>query len=612
MPEIRTLCDLYFNTIDGQAKPDMLMAKKKGLWEVVSSAEVAETVEKFSCGLMALGVKPGDRVALLSEDRPKWLMADYAILTAGAVTVPLYATLNAQESAYIVNNSDAEVAIVSNEDQANKLLSQRDNIKRLRNIIMMDPPSNGTEDLLEWTKVLEWGTDFAAKNKGIHRAAAARVTPDDLATLIYTSGTTGVPKGVMLTHKNFVENCKFGMEYLEIDSSDRALVFLPLSHVFERMIDYCYFWKGVTVAYAESIDKVADNLGEVRPTMMAAVPRLYEKVYAKLMEQAAHSSSIKKALIHWSIRTVSEWAEAAKSPGGVSAGLKLKMAVADKLVPKKLRARVGGRIRFFVSGGAPLPRHLAAFFYGCGLPIAEGYGLSETSPVIAVNEVYKDGRDGIRFGSVGRPLKNVEVRIAEDGELWVRGPSIMKGYYKMPDQTREVLTEDGWFATGDIARQDDEDYLYITDRKKELLVTAGGKNVAPQPIENALKMNKYVIQAVLLGDRKPYITALIVPNWDNVIEYAKSKGVDKIDPRALCNEPIVRHLFKNVIERTNADLSRYEQIKRCKLLPKELTQEDGELTPTLKVKRRVILKKYADYIEALYAPSTNGKETECL
>lgn len=612
MPEIRTLCDLYFNTIDGQAKPDMLMAKKKGLWEVVSSAEVAETVEKFSCGLMALGVKPGDRVALLSEDRPKWLMADYAILTAGAVTVPLYATLNAQESAYIVNNSDAEVAIVSNEDQANKLLSQRDNIKRLRNIIMMDPPTNGTGDLLEWRKVMEWGTDFAAKNQGVHRSVAAGVTPDDLATLIYTSGTTGVPKGVMLTHENFVENCKFGMEYLEIDSSDRALVFLPLSHVFERMIDYCYFWKGVTMAYAESIDKVADNLGEVRPTMMAAVPRLYEKVYAKLMEQAAHSSSIKKALIHWSIRTVSEWAEAVKSPGGVPAGLKMKKAVADKLVPKKLRARVGGRIRFFVSGGAPLPRHLAAFFYGCGLPIAEGYGLSETSPVIAVNEVYKDGKDGVRFGAVGRPLKNLEVRIAEDGELWVRGPSIMKGYYKMPEKTREVLTEDGWFATGDIARQDEEGYLFITDRKKELLVTAGGKNVAPQPIENALKMNKYVIQAVLLGDRKPYITALIVPNWDNVIEYAKSKGVDKIDPRALCGEPVVRHLFKNVIDRTNADLSRYEQIKRCKLLPKELTQEDGELTPTLKVKRRVILKKYADLIEALYAPSTNGKETECL
>ena len=503
------------------------------------------------------------------------------------------------------------MAIVSNEDQANKLLSQRDNIKRLRNIIMMDPPTDGPGDILEWKKVIEWGKDFASKNPGVHRRAAGQVKPGDLATLIYTSGTTGMPKGVMLTHANFVENCKFGMDYLEIDSTDRALVFLPLSHVFERMIDYCYFWKGVTVAYAESIDKVADNLGEVKPTTMAAVPRLYEKVYAKLMEQAAHSSSIKKALIHWSMRTVSEWAEASKSAKGVPVGLRIRRAVADRLVPKKLRARVGGNIRFFVSGGAPLPRHLAAFFYGCGLPIAEGYGLSETSPVIAVNEVYKDGTDGIRFGAVGRPLKNLEVRIAEDGELWVRGPSIMQGYYKMPDQTVEVLTEDGWFATGDIARQDEEGYLYITDRKKEILVTAGGKNVAPQPIENALKMNKYVIQAVLIGDRRPYITALIVPNWDNVIEYARGKGVDKIDPRALCEEPLVKHLFKNVIERTNADLSRYEQIKRCKLLTRELTQEEGELTPTLKVKRRVIMKKYADFIEALYAPSTNGKETEC-
>jgi long-chain acyl-CoA synthetase len=596
--------------VDNLKRPDLLMRKRKGLWEVLATDEVAGAVEEVSCGLMALGVKPGDKVVLISEDRPKWLITDYAILTAGAVTVPIYPTLNAPETAYIVNDSDASVAVVSNEDQANKLLSQKEALKRLRTIVMMDPPTGPPGDILPWSTMVEWGRDFGKKNPGIHRATASKVRPEDLATIIYTSGTTGLPKGVLLTHSNFVENCRGGMEHLKIDANDKALVFLPLCHSFERMIDYCYFWQGTSIAYAESIEKVADNLGEVKPTIMAAVPRLYEKVYARLMDQAAHSSFLKKVLIHWSIRTVSEWAEAYKSKGKVSGWLAFKRGIADKIVPKKLRARVGGRIRFFVSGGAPLPRHLAVFFYGCGLPIAEGYGLTETTPVITVNEVDIHNNDKIRFGSCGRPLPNLQVRIAEDGELWVKGPNVMKGYYKLEEATKEVLTEDGWFATGDIATQDADGYIYITDRKKEIIVTSGGKNVAPQPIENELKRNKYVSQAVLIGDKRPYITALIVPNWDNVIDYAKSKGVDQIDPTKLCSEKVVAHLFENVLERVNANLSRYEQIKRCKLLCKELTAEEGELTPTLKVKRRVIDKKYAALIEELYAANNNHAEAK--
>jgi long-chain acyl-CoA synthetase len=610
MGEIRTLCDLFFHNVDNLKRPDLLMRKRKGLWEVLATDEVARAVEEVSCGLMALGVKPGDKVVLISEDRPKWLITDYAVLTAGAVTVPIYPTLNAPETAYIVNDSDATVAVVSSEDQANKLLSQKEALKRLRTIVMMDPPTGPPGDILPWATLVEWGRDFGKKNPGIHRATASKVRPEDLATIIYTSGTTGLPKGVLLTHSNFVENCRGGMEYLKIDANDKALVFLPLCHSFERMIDYCYFWQGTSIAYAESIEKVADNLGEVKPTIMAAVPRLYEKVYARLMDQAAHSSFLKKVLIHWSIRTVSEWAEAYKGKGKVSGWLSFKRGIADKIVPKKLRARVGGRIRFFVSGGAPLPRHLAVFFYGCGLPIAEGYGLTETTPVITVNEVDIHNNDKIRFGSCGRPLPNLQVRIAEDGELWVKGPNVMKGYYKLEEATKEVLTEDGWFATGDIATQDADGYVYITDRKKEIIVTSGGKNVAPQPIENELKRNKYVSQAVLIGDKRPYITALIVPNWDNVIDYAKSKGVDQIDPTKLCNEKVVAHLFENVLERVNANLSRYEQIKRCKLLCKELTAEEGELTPTLKVKRRVIDKKYAALIEELYAANSNHAEAK--
>lgn len=601
MGEIRTLCDLYFHNVDDLKRPDLLMWKHDGQWWERSTENVAQTVEAVSCGLLALGVKPGQKVLLLSEDRPRWAMADFAILTAGGVTVPVYATLNAEETAYIARNSEAEIAFVSNEDQANKLLKHRGELKDLKRIIIFDPPPDGGKDEFPtWDNLIEDGKAYAKATPGIHRETAARVAPEDLATLIYTSGTTGNPKGVMLTHRNFVENCRASLEVLATTPEDTALVFLPLSHSFERMVDYCYFWGGSRIAYAESTDKVAENLQEVKPTLMASVPRLYEKVYARLMEQAGHSPYLKKVLIHWSVRTASAWAEVKVGTGKVGPWLSLKHGVADALVLKKLRQKTGNNFRVMISGGAPLMRELAVFFYGAGLPILEGYGLTESTPVISVNSL-----DAIRFGSIGRPISNVEVRIAEDGELQARGPNIMKGYYKLPEATAEVLTEDGWLSTGDIARQDPDGFLYITDRKKELLVTAGGKNVAPQPIENKMKMNKYVTQVVLVGDKRPYIAALIVPNWTTVLDYTRSKGVKEKDPQVLKNHPTVLHLFDMVAERVNTQLSRYEQIKRYCILPSELTQEAGELTPTLKVKRRVINERYAKEIASIY--SKNGK-----
>ncbi len=605
MEEIRTLCDVYFHNIEHLQRPDLLMAKRNGAWQSWSTEQVARAVEDLAYGLMGLGVKPGDKVVLISEDRPEWLMSDYAILTSGAATVPLYPTLNAQESAYIVNDSDAQVAIVSNLEHAAKLQSQRGALKSLRDIIIMDAPAPGDGSLLQWDEILARGREFAAREPGLHRKAASAVTPEDLATIIYTSGTTGVPKGVMLVHRNFVENVRAGLRRLHVSPADRALEFLPLSHSFERMLGYVYFWQGLSIAYAESIEKVADNMGEVRPTIMAAVPRFYEKVYAKVMEGAAQAPFLRKALIHWSVNTTTAWAELKGNGKSVGPWLALKYAIAKHLVPKKLQARTGGRMRFFVSGGAPLPRHLAVFFWGCGLKICEGYGLTETTPVVTVN-----AEESVRFGSIGRPLDNEEVRFAEDGELFVRGPNIMKGYYKLPEATVEVLSPDGWLATGDIGHQDAEGFLYITDRKKELIVTAGGKNIAPQPIENLLKTNKYVVQAVLIGDRRPYITALIVPNWGNVLEYVKSHGVKVSDVPKLCEEPHVKHLFEHVLERANAELSRYEQIKKCKLLPREFSQEEGELTPTLKVKRRVINQRYGQQIEELYA-STVPEAVSC-
>jgi len=600
MGDIRTLCDLYFHLVETYDKPSLLSVKRPGGWRRLSTAEVAQAVHDFSCGLMALGVRSGEKVALLSEDRPEWAIADFAVLTAGGADVPLYPTLNARDSAYIVGNSDARIAIVSTPAQANKLLCMRGSLPNLRDIIIMDPPEPGQEGLLRWDEVLTRGREHAQNRPDLHRRTAGAVAPEDVASLIYTSGTTGVPKGVELTHHNFITNARASLERIVITQEDQALVFLPLSHSFERLVDYCYFWRGLSVAYAESIDKVAENMAEVRPDIVAAVPRFYEKVYARLMDQAAHGSYIKKVLIHWSVWTARAWAETRAEGKRPGLFLSIKHALADRVLLSKLRAKTGGRVRFFISGGAPLARDLATFFYGAGLVILEGYGLTETTPVVAVN-----GQDCLRFGSIGRPLSNVEVMFAEDGELLVKGPSVMKGYHKLPEATGEAFTGDGWFKTGDIGHQDADGYLYITDRKKELLVTAGGKNVAPQPIENLLKTNKYVIQAVLIGDAKPFVSALLVPNWALVVEYARSKGVSVADPRELCQHAQIMHLFENVLARANAHLSHHEQIRKCRLLPRELTQEDGELTPTLKVKRRAVLQKYAEVVESMYAEGSD-------
>jgi len=596
MAETRTLCDVFFQLMEVYGRPDLLRSKVNGTWRLITTQEFGGIVKDLSCGLMSLGVKPGDKVILLSENRPEWAMSDFAILTAGAADVPVYPTLNAKDSAYIVNDSDAEVAIVSTRSQADKLLSVREAMPKLRDIIVMDPLDPTQPGLLAWDEVLARGSEFAKNQPDLHRKTASAVVPDDLASIVYTSGTTGVPKGAMLTHRNFVENVHGAQQVLTFGPTDLAIVFLPLSHVFERTADYCYFMSGAALAYAECIDKVAENIAEVRPTVGAAVPRFYEKIYARILEQAAHSSALKKALMHWCVKTASEWANVWAEGKKAGAWLSFKHRLADIILYRKLRAKLGGRLRFFISGGAPLLKELGLFFYGMGINICEAYGLTETSPGLTGNR-----EECPKFGSIGRRVPNVELKLAEDGELLAKGPNIMKGYYKLPEATAEVFTPDGWFMTGDIARIDEDGFVYITDRKKEILVTAGGKNVAPQPIENLLKTNKYVTQAVLIGDRRPYLTALIVPNWDNLKEYARAKGLNLADPEQFRDHPQIMHLCGNILARANANLNHHEQIQKCRLLLKELSQEDGELTPTLKVKRRVIDTRYAELIDSMYA-----------
>ncbi len=594
--EIRTLCDVYFQLLDVHDRPDLLRSKVDGAWRLVSTQEFGRTARALSYGLMSMGVKPGDKVILLSENRPEWAMSDFAILTAGAADVPVYPTLNAKDASYIVNDSDAEVAIVSTPSQAAKLLSVREAMPKLRDIIVMDPLDPSQSGLLGWEEVLARGRQFSTNREDLHREIAKAVVPEDLASIVYTSGTTGVPKGAMLTHRNFVENVRGAQQVLTFGPSDLAIVFLPLSHVFERTADYCYLWAGAALAYAESIEKVGENMAEVRPTIGAAVPRFYEKVYARILEQAAHAPYLKKSLIHWCVETANEWAGVWAEGKKAGPWLSFKRKLGDIILYRKLRAKLGGRLRFFISGGAPLLKELGLFFYGTGINICEAYGLTETSPGLTGNR-----EECPKFGSIGRRVPNVELKLAQDGELLAKGPNIMKGYYKLPEATAEVFTEDGWFMTGDIARMDEEGFVYITDRKKEILVTAGGKNVAPQPIENLLKTNKYVTQAILIGDRRPYLTALIVPNWDNLQEYAKSKHLNLTEPPQFCEHPQIMHLYGSVLARANAHLSHHEQIQKCRLLQRELSQEEGELTPTLKVKRRVITTRYADLIHSMYA-----------
>ena len=600
MPEVLTLCHLFFHITESHDRPDLQRVKRNGTWAPISTREFGRTVTRLSCGLMAMGVKPRDKVVLLAENRPEWAMADFAILTAGAVNVPVYPTLNGSDSAFIVDDCDAELAIVSTPAQAAKLLAVKSAMPKLREIIVMDAPAAET-GVVAWEEVLARGAALFGADGGLHERVARAVAPDDLASIVYTSGTTGVPKGAMLTHRNFVENSRSMMHAAAPLASDQGLVFLPLSHVFERTADYCCFWAGASLAYAESIDKVAQNMGEVRPTICAVVPRFCEKVYAKILEQAARSSPVKKSLIHWCVATANEWAD--NWAAGKQAGprLRLRHRVGDAILYRKIREKMGGRFRFMISGGAPLPKELGLFFYAMGITLCEAYGLTETSPGLTCNDPERP-----RFGSIGKAILNVQLKIAPDGELLAKGPNVMMGYYKRPEATAEVFTADGWFMTGDIAKVDDEGRYYITDRKKEILVTAGGKNVAPQPIESLLKTNKYVAQAVLIGDRRPYITALIVPNWASLKDYARSKGLKLTDEAELCGHPQVMHLYDNVLKRANAQLSHHEQIRKCRLLARELTQEEGELTPTLKVKRRVIAERYAQAIGSMYADGSDG------
>jgi long-chain acyl-CoA synthetase len=592
-----TLTQLFFTTVDRHAGlPAAFRSKVGGTWVGITHRQALERVQAICLGLRELGIKPGDKVALISENRPEWALTDYACLCARAADVPIYPTLTAKQTEYILRDSESVAVFCSTSTQVDKVLEVKNGLPGLKHIIVFDGGVERPAGAVTSLAALEARGRAAAPKYASWKQEALSAQPDELATLIYTSGTTGDPKGVMLSHYNIWSNVQACLQMIPISSGDSCLSMLPLSHSYERMVDYTLFQAGVLINYAESFDTVAANLGEVKPTVVLSVPRLYEKVYARVLENAMSGSAVKRTIFFWAKRAGEQWATLALAGLPIPTGLAIKKKVADRLVFSKLQARTGGRIRFFVSGAAPLSADIAKFFYSAGLPVIEGYGLTESSPVLTLNPL-----DRIKLGTVGRAIPGVELKIAADGEILARGPNIMQGYYKLPDATRETVDAEGWLQTGDIGEIDSDGYLKITDRKKELLKTAGGKYIAPQPIEGMVKRNPFVANAVLYGDRRKFPIALIVPNYDNLERWARERKLTWGTRGQLIELADVRAKVEREVMSTLHDLAKFETPKKVVLLEKDFTIESGELTPTLKVKRRVVEQHYKAVIDATYA-----------
>ena len=552
-------------------------------------------VEALSAFLLDQQVDPGDRILILSENRPEWGVADLAIQSVGAWTVPVYPTLTAQDVTVICRDSEPVIGIASTADQAAKLLQASAAVSSLRLVISMEEATRSDQRVTAWLEALARGRASTSRLQGLLEHRRRQIRPDDTATLIYTSGTTGEPKGVMLSHRNFLSNVEACLQAIPITGEDLHLSFLPLSHVFERMAGwYLMLAVGGAVAYAETMETIPQNMLDVRPTVMMGVPRFFEKLYARIQEGLGQMSPVKRWVAQWAQGV--GWAVAARTAVGqrVPAALAIQRWLADRLVFRTLHERLGGRLRFFVSGGAPLAKEIGEFFYSVGVTILEGYGLTETSPVIAVNRLPRP-----RFGSVGQPVPGVEVWIAEDGEILTRGPHVMQGYYHKGKETAEVIV-DGWLHTGDIGHLDDEGFLYITDRKKDLIKTAGGKFIAPQKLENLLVTDPYISQAFVYGDKAPYCVALIVPKMDVLRRYAKEQAITAASATGLVHDERIRSFYWSRVQGKQAALPGFEQVKRIALLDQEFSQAAGELTPTLKAKRKIIAERHRSLLDSLY------------
>lgn len=584
--------EMFFQSVEKYADNPAYFDKINGEWQGKTYKEAGEIVENLASGLASLGIQKGDKIAILSTNSSRWACVDYAIIGLGAVTVTVYPTLTNPQIGYIFDDSDTKYVFVENQDQLDKTRSLVQTCPQMQGYILMDDSESDSNDVISFNTLIEKGVEHRKSTGFDLKAKAATIKPNDLLTLIYTSGTTGNPKGAMLSHNNLISNIISGRKTIHVDENDIFLSFLPLSHVFERMVGhFTGLTAGGCVYYAESIDTVAENMGEVKPTIMASVPRLYEKMYNKVLDKVSNDPPLRQKIFWWAIGVGKESMQYICKNSRPSGWLGFKFSLAEKLVFSKIKARVGGRLRFFVSGGAPLSQEIAEFFAAANIIILEGYGLTETSPVITNNRL-----DNVKFGTVGQPIDGVEVKIAADGEILCRGENVMLGYFKNEAATKEAIDADGWFHTGDIGEFDEDGFLSITDRKKNILVTSGGKNIAPAPMENSLIASKYIEQVVVLGDRRNFISALIVPAPEALQEWAENNS---IADDVMNNEKTIQ-LFESEVNKAMAGFAHYETVKKFKLVADEWSVETGELTPTLKVKRKVIVEKYAELIDSIY------------
>lgn len=593
--EPTTLVEAFESVARIHPRPDTLNYKRDGRWTAISSDEILRRARHIAAGLYSLGVRRGDRVAILSESRPEWTLTDAGCLFATAIDVPIYPTLTPPQVRYILQDSGCRVLFLATEEKFLLIREMLSDCPAVEQVIFFEksaPDGPGTS-LAELEKR---GRELEEQQPSLVDQVAHQVKPDELATIIYTSGTTGEPKGVMLTHANLVSNMIDASNHFLFTKDDVALSVLPLSHIFERQAMYMYLYRGLSVYYAESLDRIGPNLREVRPTILVGVPRIFEKIYARIRERVAAKGKLQMALLSWAVSVAKDYGTFIVSGKRMPALLAFKRKLAHRLVFSKWQEALGGRIRVLVSGGAALPEDLGYMYLGAGIPIIQGYGLTETSPGITSCTLGAN-----RIGTVGRAVPHVEIRIAPDGEVETRGPNVMQGYYNKPQETRAVFTDDGWFKTGDIGTIDEDGFLRITDRKKELFKTSGGKYIAPQQIEQMIKGSRFVNQVVLVGNGRKFPAALVVPDWERVESYAQLKGIKASNHAELCKHPRIIDLFERQIAGLTTDLAQYERVKKVALLEKELTIESGELTPTLKVKRRVVDEKYCDVIDSLYA-----------
>ena len=573
-----------------QDKP-CIQFKQRGKWRTLTWSDFDKRVRALSAGLFKLGIQKGDTISLLSNSRYEWTLCDLSILSLGAISVPIYQSNTVEQCEYIVKNSDSKIVIVEDKNLLKKIQSVLHNLPLVKKIIIIQGKAEG-DNVISLEDLMSLGKD---EDKKDFDERIQKIQPTDHATFVYTSGTTGPPKGVILRHSNFLSEIEACAHIIQLSEDETGLLFLPLAHIFARVLQFYHITVGFTHAYAESIEKLIDNITEIKPHFMVSVPRIFEKIHERVMAQVESSPPLKKAIFYWATSLGKSVTERKASKGPISLMDHFQYLLASQLVFRKIRQKMGGRLKFCVSGGAPLSKEINEFFNAVGIQILEGYGLTETTAAVACNTLEKN-----RVGTVGSVVKGVKIKLDTDGEILVKGDVVFHGYYKNQEATDEAFTGDGWFRTGDVGEMDKDGFLRITDRKKDIIVTAAGKNIAPQNIENLIKLDKHISQVVVLGDKKKYLSALVTLNRDEILNFAKTVEISTSDYAKLIQSPQVHALIKGVIDEKNKRLAKFETVKKFAILDNDFSQESGELTPTLKVKRRFVSEKYKEILDRLY------------